>query len=194
MPLTIIRPNGSRLTLDAVIREDYRPGAVVTDHPVEAGSVVSDHVQRLPLSLSVEGLITESPYATSEIADPDDVLITSGPQRLRQALAFLDAAIGERLEVVSVRLGVFPDMALLAYPHAIDNRRRLPLSLEFRRIRMARAQGVQIAPTATRPEVQAGAPDEQDVGEQGTTTDTGPNRDRDRSLAIRGLQALGLVE
>lgn len=47
--------------VDVSISETHGVGAEVTDHPVEAGSNIVDHVRPLPRTFSIEGLITNHP-------------------------------------------------------------------------------------------------------------------------------------
>lgn len=49
------------LEVDAVASETHSSSAQVTEHPVEKGSKVSDHVQIQPMRLSLEVVITNTP-------------------------------------------------------------------------------------------------------------------------------------
>lgn len=61
------RPNASigDVTLDASVRELHRASAKATRHPVEAeegsSSTVSDHVMVEPLSVQIDGVVTNTP-------------------------------------------------------------------------------------------------------------------------------------
>jgi hypothetical protein len=59
------------LTVDATISEIIDRTAEVTDHPVEVSnndtSSVSDHVRIRPLTLRLEGVISDSPYRQSDV-------------------------------------------------------------------------------------------------------------------------------
>lgn len=201
MSVTLFKPDGSSLTLDTTLREDYRPEVLVTDHPIEDGAVASDHAQRMPLLITLEGNITETPYAI-RVSSARAALSGSpsgatdnltGPARVQAAVDWLRSAERERLTLASLRFGVFRDLMLVRWPHSVDVLLRLPLVLELKQLRVATSQAVALSPLTPRSDVQAQAPDEQDAGEQGTTVDEGPNRDRDRSLLLRGLQSLGLA-
>jgi hypothetical protein len=43
--ITLLRADGSSLTPDACLSEDWAPVATLTQHPIEDGSIVSDHLQ-----------------------------------------------------------------------------------------------------------------------------------------------------
>lgn len=47
--------------IDVSIHETHGVGAEVTDHPVESGSNIVDHIRPLPRTFSLEGLITNHP-------------------------------------------------------------------------------------------------------------------------------------
>jgi hypothetical protein len=49
------------IVLDALIKEDYSADAEPTTHPVEDGADITDHVILRPRTLSIEGIVTETP-------------------------------------------------------------------------------------------------------------------------------------
>ncbi len=64
------------LILDATLSEVHTKTNIVTSHPVEDGSVISDHIQRQPEKIEITGLVSDSPivwlaslFASSPIAD-----------------------------------------------------------------------------------------------------------------------------
>jgi len=50
------------LTLDASVREVHTATSTVTDHAVERGSNVADHIRPDPDSLTIEGVISNTPH------------------------------------------------------------------------------------------------------------------------------------
>lgn len=50
------------LTLDASVRETHTSASTVTDHPVERGSNVADHIRPDPDELSIDGVISNTPH------------------------------------------------------------------------------------------------------------------------------------
>jgi Dit-like phage tail protein len=50
------------LTLDASVHESHLGTSTVTDHPVERGSNVSDHIRPDPDQLTIEGMISNTPH------------------------------------------------------------------------------------------------------------------------------------
>lgn len=51
------------LSVDVTIRERHERENEVTNHPIEDGTEVSDHVIRNPVRLSMEGVVTNSPLS-----------------------------------------------------------------------------------------------------------------------------------
>ncbi len=53
----------SMVTVDAVLSERHRFDNLVTSHPIEDGSPVTDHIVNQPVILDMEGRITDTPLA-----------------------------------------------------------------------------------------------------------------------------------
>lgn len=49
------------LVVDAFIKESHTLSAEITEHPVEDGSVMHDHIMQKPLVLSIDGIISNTP-------------------------------------------------------------------------------------------------------------------------------------
>jgi hypothetical protein len=49
------------LMVDAFIKESHVFSAEITEHPVESGSVMADHIINKPFSLSIDGIISNTP-------------------------------------------------------------------------------------------------------------------------------------
>jgi hypothetical protein len=58
-----VEPSGESgfLTLDASLREQHTGNSVITDHPVEFGANVADHIRAEPDMLVVEGIVSNTP-------------------------------------------------------------------------------------------------------------------------------------
>jgi hypothetical protein len=56
------------LTLDVTIQETHTANAEITEHPVEQGADITDHVRPKPVELRMEGIITDTPIDDSLIA------------------------------------------------------------------------------------------------------------------------------
>ncbi|MCA9508575.1 MAG: hypothetical protein KC505_09155 [Myxococcales bacterium] len=51
----------AHIEIDAVIKESHELKAKISEHPTEIGESFCDHVQNLPLELSMNGIITNTP-------------------------------------------------------------------------------------------------------------------------------------
>lgn len=49
------------VTLDASLRETHTRSAVITDHPVEEGPNISDHIRAEPPKLQMDGIVSNTP-------------------------------------------------------------------------------------------------------------------------------------
>lgn len=60
-PFTDLPSQLGQITFDVILSEEHERGAIVTDHPVEQGINVADHVRPLPDRLTLEGFTSNSP-------------------------------------------------------------------------------------------------------------------------------------
>jgi len=51
------------ITFDAVVQESHEHRNLITENPIEDGSIVSDHKTKLPFVLNMSGLLTDTPIA-----------------------------------------------------------------------------------------------------------------------------------
>jgi len=58
----------SKVTLDAVISEGTQYSVTVTDHPIEDGSSVSDHIRDEPDQIQIDGIVSRTPTIFGAIA------------------------------------------------------------------------------------------------------------------------------
>ncbi len=49
------------LIVDAFIKESHTLSAEITEHPIENGSIMADHIIYKPFSLSIDGIISNTP-------------------------------------------------------------------------------------------------------------------------------------
>lgn len=172
----LTRPNGRALTFDAVPRVTVTNANRVTEHPIEDGSPVVDHVQALPLEITLIGVVTETPL--------DWQSSRGGPGHVNEALAFFEAARQERLVLSGPRIpgGTVGDLVLVRWPYDLDSVRRVRPTISLRQVRTAVARTVRIDVSqpvnteVTDPDTGAttgydaknGLADESDLGEQPT--------------------------
>lgn len=51
----------SALTIDAVVKESHELRAQITEHPAENGQAFCDHVSTMPITVQLEGIISNTP-------------------------------------------------------------------------------------------------------------------------------------
>lgn len=183
---TFFGPDGVTFTPDTVLKEDYIEDIIVTEHPIEDGSVTSDHAQRLPKRIVITCMVTESPISV-------DILTVDGLQRMLDAREKLDGFVGQLLDYQSDRFGLFTNMMIEGFPHSVETRRSYTFTISLKQIRIAQFASVSIPPEAPAPEAEAGAPDETESGEQPTETPSEGAAEEDKSLLLRGLEGIGLL-
>lgn len=152
MSVTLKRNEDAAFYTFSGISESYNPTVTATDHPIEEGADVTDHVRLTPESFSITVLETESPFAPAEGS------VVAGEQRLRDALDFLRGSQRKLLSVVTTRNGTFTNCVLLNFSHSFDNKRRLQFEFSFKQLRIAKALSVLIPPKIVAPAVKSGAP------------------------------------
>ena len=202
MSATIIRETGETVTFDATLRESHRVEVGVTDHPVEDGADVSDHVQPRPRSFTLAVLVTESPIAATPTFNASTVarlvatpVLLGAPNRVREVFNFLQATAdgGELVDVVTPKFGTIPQCVITSIPTEISNINAGSFSVGFRQVRIAERLTVQIPPLRPTGEAQSGAPDEQDVGVQPTENPESIDEAEDASILYGIAETFGFV-
>lgn len=183
---------------DAAVRINFSPSYSVTDHPVEDGGTISDHIQAMPETIVCTMLVSENPDRIGSA--------TGGRIHLRDRMKWLrdTADAGQLVDIVTRRLGVFKGYAITSFPHGIDKVARLEFQITLRKITIATATSVMITVEQVQatdeatgesvdPETEFGAPDEIDTGEQPTTdtsTDSEEAEEDDQSTLASLLDAV----
>jgi len=149
------------IRLDATVREVHERVNTVTNHPVEDGSFVTDHVYEEPLRLLMEGEITNAPLNGALLPGVTDRRIEAYDQ-LKQ--------LYELRDVVSVVTGleVYSDLVMtnLITPRDPRTGQRLVFTAEFQRVRKVSSRIVGIAPEKAAPAQRDQVQSEQDIGRQ----------------------------
>lgn len=167
MPITLL-PTSKRtqigsIVLDATISESHTGDVEATDHPVEFGAAITDHLRPKPDMLTLEGLITNTP-----LPDPNDVTVSiqrsfggvnfqsraeMQPARVADTAAALwelkDA--GELLTVVT-GLRTYLNMAIvsLSVPRDARTGQALRFSATLKQIHVAESVRVRVVETKAK--------------------------------------------
>lgn len=51
------------LVIDAFLKETHSFSSEITEHPIESGSAIVDHIYNQPFSLSIDGIISNTPMS-----------------------------------------------------------------------------------------------------------------------------------
>lgn len=159
MATIIVFADDTSLRLDAALSQGHERSAEITQHPVEQGADVTDHVRGKPHGLSVQGFIARFPVLSPE-EHPEEDRVSQAFQRLEQAVDR-----GERVDV-QTDLKVYRSMVItgLSVTREAGNGHDLEVKLDFQEIRLATAQIAEVpkdalgkAPPATPPQEAARA-------------------------------------
>jgi hypothetical protein len=180
--------DGSIWQADVVVAINVGQEWQITDHPVEQGVVVTDHVQVQPTEITITCVVSENPIRAGGGT-------VGGQVRLQERMRWLreTADEAELVDIVTRRMGVFTGYAIRSVPYVLDRVSRLRFDLQLRQLRVATATTVLITVDQVADDVATGAPDEVDTGEQATTsTDTDEQAEAaDQSTLASLLDALG---
>lgn len=150
--------DSSYVVFDAAVRVVPSHAVAISEHPVESGSVVADHAQRLPDTIAITGIVTASPISTAWNA-----LSKTREQDVRD---WLELSVGELVTLWSSRLGTYADYMLRRWTDPLDNIRRTIFDIEIVKVVIAEATATVINSAAEA--VAAGFTASSDVGEQAT--------------------------
>ncbi len=143
------------LEFDASVSETHAGNAEVTDHPVEDGSQITDHVRRAPEELQVNGIVTDDPIVVLRSIRGQPAFAGGDPrERAKEAYFLLKRwkDDGELLSVTTTLRPYFNNMVITALSVARDARtgRVLNANLTLREIVTATTKRAQ--PATPKPE------------------------------------------
>lgn len=143
-----VRGKIGTVTLDCTVSESHADEVEITNHPVESGSTISDHIRKQPLVLELEGIITNTPVvflASVQAESPVDLdfipcrdRVSRGYEELRR---IQDA--GELVDVVT-SLRNYSNMAIqsLGVKRDASSGNILSLSISLREVITANASTI----------------------------------------------------
>jgi hypothetical protein len=154
------------IELDVVERESYESTAETIEHAVDSGVVLSDHVKRNPDTITLEGMVTNTPIvlprtqmggvtasvqaSTLSVGGRElraSVLTFSGPfDRVRAVDDALHALMGGVVVRYTGTLRTTDDMIVTRYRVDRDAQTggALPVTIELRKIRRAEVRRVPV--------------------------------------------------
>jgi len=156
------------ITLDATVEERHEYSAGVTDHPIEAGGFVTDHVFENPRIVQVTGEITDSPVQLFSVLGGLSKRSVEAHDQLK-ALYHLK----QRVTLVT-GLSIYTDMVMdtLTFPKNQQTGRRLQFTANFKETRFVSSEVVGVAEENADDSVKDKVGANKNVGRQETLTAT----------------------
>ena len=201
------------LKLDASFSESHKRTARVTDNEVEDGSIISDHIKLDPKSLSMEGLISDTPIsilglgvstddflgAANDYADGDkssfEGLVKNTRRTPGEAWLYLNDIMEKRTPFsIVTSLQRYENMVLtsLTAPRSAANGRDLLFNAELRQIQIVASSVVQIpAFKVEKGGAANSASSKGKLGKQSTKEATATQKDNS-SLLLKGFKKVGI--
>lgn len=142
------------IELDTTLTESYAGGATVTDHPVEEGSDITDHVRRNPETVDITGWVSNYPIVfLRSISTPGAAVgaqpVLPGTNRFRRAEAAFEFLRGIKdagltVDVITT-LRTYENFAItsLTVSRDKDSRNILDLGLSLREVQVAITEQVE---------------------------------------------------
>ncbi len=61
------------LALDCTVTETHTATSTVTEHPVESGANITDHIRPDPVQLSITGIVSDTPIGSRQVQRSIDI-------------------------------------------------------------------------------------------------------------------------
>jgi hypothetical protein len=136
--------------LDCSVEEVHSDEAEITEHPVEEGSDISDHIRKLPTSLEITGMITNTPIvflASAFAKSPVQGSLIPSQDRVSDGYDFLQQLMDQgALLTVATSLRDYENMAMqfLTVRRNKDTGQALDCTIGFREVLKARALSIDL--------------------------------------------------
>lgn len=155
---------------DLTIEELHERSAEVTQHPVESGGTISDHVILQPERLRLEGFVTDARLRNPEAT------------RTQSAFADLDAAwsSGQIVQVITARK-TYQEMIITRLDLPYDRPESMQFLIELQQIKIVDAEEVEGILPADTPETTDLVTPEQKTGNQSAPSLEEGSRDSDQA-------------
>lgn len=154
MPLIIIREDGRSWTFDGASQLGLSRSQRVTEHPIEDGSTIADHLARQPDREKIPAVVTAHPR--------EDHGQPRGTARLALARAFVEGCYGQRLTIRHETLGFLTDRVLVDHAETLSAMTRIVFNLSLKQVIIATAESVDIPADAPSASASEEMPDERD--------------------------------
>lgn len=151
VPGQFVRAPLVSIEVDCTISEQHSGEMEVTDHPVESGTNITDHVRRKPETLTVEGIVTDTPILSESERNAAGPVRKGEATRSKAAFLALRALrdSGQPVTVVTP-LNTYDSMVMtsLVFPRDAETGEAIKFTAQFKEIRTVDSQKVKIVLTS----------------------------------------------
>lgn len=156
------------LSIDAVIKEGHELKAKVSEHPTESGASFGDHVSLEPVSLQIEGIISNTPMTLiglTAVRSLDNYIHNRSNDRAAEAFKKLEAIFAQREPInIVTSLKDYDNMVLesLSIERAGETRESLHFRATAKQIRIVEQATIAIPepkPESAKPKKNLGKQD-----------------------------------
>ncbi len=132
---------------DCTLNESHSLKNDITDHAVEEGGNVSDHIRTRPLGLTMDVVVSDTPLASQD----GTVIAGNAPGRARAVYSRLEQLAAGQVFTVMTAIKVYESMSLesMDIPRNAQTGESLRFSLTFKQIRIVRTKVVSLPKTKT---------------------------------------------
>lgn len=138
------------IQLDSVTLEEHNSSLTKTQNPIEAGADITDHSYIEPSSLTIRGIVTDTPLGAAAIGQLIDSIsgifgstTTDSQTRSQQAFSALEALKNAREPIeVSTKLKVYSNMLItnISVPQDKDTSRAAFLTIDLEEVFITSSQ------------------------------------------------------
>lgn len=131
------------LVFEATLSESHEQAYKVSEHPLEFGAVVADHIVREPFSLQVTVVVSRSPLQAR---------FRENARLEREWLRLLELGDARGVVTVVTSLLVYRNMAIesISAPRSADDGESMNVDITFREVQYAYSVAIQIPPEIVR--------------------------------------------
>ena len=172
------------IELDILVEQEHKLESEVTEHPVEDGFPVHDHVIRKPLKLSMVVGITQSPVTwLDKLGQKEDKVVNALMEFKR---IYKDA---QPITIVTPT-DIYSNMVMTsaAFPRSVDAKNLIRIPCEFTQIRKVAVKTTDIPENLVSEEIKESAgPTEKDGG-SANQKESSPATKQKRESAAHGIK------
>lgn len=175
------------MTLDATPRETFSFSQEATEHPVEVGADIADHIRRKPDGLSLEGIISNTPIKAGHEIIADALVAEPGKGTRTSAALQALLSLEGRTCVVLTEFRKYTDMVCLSVEIARSPTTSdvLAFTASFRQIRRVQTATIRLSRATSK--VLHGRPPENRGPKPAAKA---PEAVKDKSITAGGVDAV----